>query len=177
MIEAAKAAGALQDYGPLAFALVVVVGAIVTWRKTEAPLRQADTEAKKVDLDGHSELRADMRGMIAELRAELKLAEQRNEDQRKECDHRMERMEQRHAAQIGDLISEVRVLRHADANKRQALYAFAVMLEKVPDKRVSEAVASVKEMLAQLEQLLATEKAGLLKNGTPCSTPCAYASA
>lgn len=116
--------------------------ALATYLKTRPAMKIAE-------LQGEQALWAEIATMRAELTTE-----------RKSCDERIERMEQRHAEDNAKLDRELRVLRHDRNNVRQALNAMFVMLKR-EGADVPEIVAAVEEMLKRGDEVIAIEKGAM----------------
>lgn len=119
-------------------------GAVATWLRTRPKL-------KEIELQGEAALWT----RIAALEAS-------QESERKTCDERIERIESRHAEDVGKLEREVRVLRHDRNNVRQALNAMFVMLKR-EDANVPAIVADIEDMLERGDKVIALEKGALTR--------------
>ena len=152
----ALASGA-QNYGPAAFAAVVVVGAVMTWLQTRAPLKQAETEGMKAEQTGEALLRADLMRMIGELGGKLDAAERRHDEQTKECDERIRRMEERHSAQITAVTADIKTFRHERNNFRQGFNYLIMRIKAHGDPSLAQIAAEAEGMIARGDELIAIE--------------------
>lgn len=91
------------------------------------------------------------------LWARIAALEAQQETERKSCDERIERIEQRHTEDVGKLEREMRVLRHDRNNVRQALNAMFVMLKR-EGADVATVVADIEDMLKRGDEVIAIEK-------------------
>lgn len=112
--------------------LAAVAGVIATYIKVQPQMKLAQTQA-----DGP-------------LWARIAALEQRLEDERDSCDER-----------IAGLEAQVQVMRHERNNEQQGRAALFAMLRQIDHPEIPKIVATVEDMIARGEQVIATEKAAI----------------
>lgn len=128
-------------------------GAVATWLRTRPRM-------KEVELQGEAQLWT----RIAALEARAELQDTRLQQEREQCDERIARIEQRHDAEMVELKGQVQVLRHDRNNLRQCFNAMIAML-KQEGADVAQVVASIEEMLAHGDKVIAVEKGSMRRPG------------
>lgn len=105
----------------------------------------------------------------------IEIIEAKAEADRVACEQRVERMQERHTAEIEAIKNEhadsmllmeaeIRVLRHDRNNLRSGFNAMLAMLKR-PDANVPQVIAAVEEMVSKGDEVLAIERAALVRGG------------
>lgn len=135
-------------------------GAIVAWLRTRAPVLLAQTERERSAADSNFTFRSQDLSRIAVLENKVDDQNIRIEREREECDKRIERLQERHSAELGELKVEFQMLRH-DRNNMEACFLAMVTMLKREGANVPEVVALVEEMMERGKKALALEKGAM----------------
>jgi hypothetical protein len=118
--------------------------AIATWVRTRPAMKLAEIQGE------------------AALWARIEKVEAAAEAERKSCDERIGRLEERHAAAIAEvrkeLTGEVQILRHERNNIKQAMTFLLTSIRKIDHPALQAIATEAEEMLKRGDQLIALEK-------------------
>lgn len=133
--------------------------ALATWLRTRPAMRLAHAQSAMTMTEAAVQADKALWERIAALEERAEQQETRLIEERRQCDERIERIEERHTKDVDELKGEVRSLRHDRNNVRQALYSMFVML-KQPDADVPKVIEAIETMLTRGEEVIAVETAG-----------------
>lgn len=121
--------------------------ALASYLKTRPAMKTAEVQGE-----------AALWAQIAELRKEAK-------QEREQCDDRIARLEDRHAAAISELraeiTAEVMVIRHDRNNVKQALNYILIRIKAIENPDLQALAAEAEAMLARGEETIALEKGAM----------------
>ncbi len=142
---------------PWLLALGVIGGAIATLIKAWSVLRKVELDAagerRRVEVTAEGTMSAALMERVAKLEGAV-------ESERRSCDERISRIEERHEASMTALEAQLQINRHDRNNLKACFDAFLMLMKRDPDK-VAENIATVTEMRAKGEETLAVEKAAI----------------
>lgn len=135
-------AGWLQWLTPAGILGAVAI-AVAAYFKQRPPMKLAE-------LQGEAQLWAEIGSLRDELKREREL-----------CDERIDRIEKRHEQAVAELNGQILVFRHERNNLRACFNAMIAML-KQEGADISRVVATIEDMMARGDEVVAKEKAALI---------------